>query len=177
MKNNKNSTDEAIFEDIVHIGRVTKVVTGGRKFSFSACLVAGNKSGMVGFGHGKAKEVPEARAKASQAAKKRMFKVPLYQGRTIHHDVIGHCGSGLVILRKATPGTGIRAGGAMRKILECLGISDIVAKCIGSSNVYNIVNATFDALKNLNSPKMIAAKRNLNHNEVSVNSFKNKSDQ
>lgn len=164
----KNLSEEEIVEDIVAVSRVTKVVQGGRKFSFSACLIAGNKNGMVGYGHGKAKEVPEARIKASQAARKNMIKVPLYQGRTIHHDVIGKSGSGYVLLKRAMPGTGIIAGGPMRKILECLGISDIVAKSIGSSNVYNMIAATFNALRNLNSPKMIAEKRGKKINEVSV---------
>lgn len=168
MKGNKNNSDESIVEDVVHVSRVTKVVKGGRKFSFSACLVAGNKAGMVGYGHGKAKEVPEARVKASQAARKNMIKVPLYQGRTIHHDVIGRSGSGCVVLRRAMPGTGIIAGGPMRKILECLGITDIVAKSLGSSNVYNMIAATFDALQSLNSPRMIAEKRGLKANEISV---------
>jgi small subunit ribosomal protein S5 len=167
MKGNKHISEDSIVEDIVDVSRVTKVVKGGRKFSFSACVVAGNKDGMVGYGHGKAKEVPEARAKASQAAKKNMIKVPLYQGRTIHHDVVGRNGSGHVILRRAMPGTGIIAGGPMRKILECIGITDIVAKSLGSSNVYNMIAATFNALENLNSPKMIAEKRGLKLNEIS----------
>jgi small subunit ribosomal protein S5 len=169
MKGNKNISDESIVEDIVDVSRVTKVVKGGRRFSFSVCLIAGNQDGMVGYGHGKAKEVPEAKIKASQDARKSLIKIPLYQGRTIHHDVVGRSGSGHVLLRRAMPGTGIIAGGPMRKILECLGIKDIVAKSLGSSNTYNMIAATFDALQNLNSPKMIAEKRGIKPTEVSAN--------
>jgi small subunit ribosomal protein S5 len=170
----KNFSDESIVENIVDVSRVTKVVKGGRKFSFSVCLIAGNQDGMVGYGHGKAKEVPEAKIKASQDARKSLVKIPLYQGRTIHHDVIGRSGSGHVLLRKAMPGTGIIAGGPMRKILECLGIKDIVAKSLGSSNTYNMIAATFNALKNLNSPKMIAEKRGKKPNEISSRPKQNK---
>ena len=168
MSNNTNKqTDENYTENLVHVGRVTKVVKGGRKFSFSACVVAGDKSGRVGYGHGKAKEVTEARGKASQAAKKSMIKVPLYQGRTIHHDVYGHSGAAKVIIRKAKPGTGIIAGGAMRSIFESLGVHDVVAKSLGSSNVYAMIAATFDALSRLSSPKMVAQRRGKNISEIS----------
>lgn len=166
-KNTNKQNDENHSENLVHVGRVTKVVKGGRKFSFSACVVAGDKSGRVGYGHGKAKEVTEARGKAAQAAKKSMIKVPLYQGRTIHHDVYGHSGAAKVIIRKAKPGTGIIAGGAMRSIFESLGVHDIVAKSLGSSNVYAMIAATFDALSRLSSPKMVAARRGKNITEIS----------
>jgi small subunit ribosomal protein S5 len=158
--------DDAFVEMLVDVSRVTKVVKGGRKFSFSACVISGNKSGMVGYGHGKAKEVTEARAKATQSAKKAMVKFPLYQGRTIHHDVFGASGASKVVLRRANPGTGIIAGGAMRAIFESMGIHDIVAKSLGSSNVYTLIAATFDALNKLNSPKVIAEKRGLKISDV-----------
>lgn len=153
--------------NLVGVSRVTKVVKGGRKFSFAACVVAGNGSGSVGYGHGKAKEVTEARVKATQAAKKSMIKVPLYQGRTIHHDIKGRSGAAKVILRKAKPGTGIIAGGPMRAIFESIGIHDIVAKSLGSSNVYSMIAATFDALSNLASPKSIAERRGIKITEIS----------
>ena len=162
--------DDAIAVTLVGVSRVTKVVKGGRRFSFAACVVAGNKSGSVGCGHGKAKEVTEARSKASQAAKKAMVKIPLYQGRTIHHDVYGKSGAAKVVLRRANPGTGIIAGGAMRAIFDSIGIHDIVAKSLGSSNVYAMIAATFDALSKLSSPKMIAERRNKKMNELSTSS-------
>lgn len=160
--------EDSNVEMLVDVSRVTKVVKGGRKFSFSACVVSGNKAGMVGYGHGKAKEVTEARAKASQAAKKKMIKVPLYQGRTIHHDVQGRFGASKVILRRANPGTGIIAGSAMRAIFESLGIHDVVAKSLGSCNVYTLIGATFDALKRLNAPKLVAERRGLKISELST---------
>ena len=152
-------SDEAISTTLVGVTRVTKVVKGGRKFSFAACIVAGDHAGSVGYGHGKAKEVTEARVKATQAAKKSMVKIPLFQGRTIHHDVSGRSGAARVILRKAKAGTGIIAGGAMRAIFESIGVHDIVAKSLGSSNVYSLLSATFDALSKLSSPKTIAERR------------------
>ena len=169
----KPSQEEALVEMLVDVSRVTKVVKGGRKFSFSACVVSGNKSGMVGYGHGKAKEVTEARAKATQAAKKSMVKVPLYQGRTIHHDVYGRFGASKVVIRRANPGTGIIAGSAMRAIFESMGIHDIVAKSLGSSNVYTLIAATFDALSKLNAPKLVAEKRGLKVTEVGTKPKKN----
>jgi small subunit ribosomal protein S5 len=164
----KKSTGESLSETLVDVSRVTKVVKGGRKFSFSACVVAGDKSGRVSYGHGKAKEVTEARAKATQEARKRLVKVPLYQGRTIHHDVFGKSGAAKVILRRASPGTGIIAGGPMRAIFDSLGVHDIVAKSLGSSNVYAMIAATFDALLKLSSPKSIAERRHKRINEVST---------
>ncbi len=162
----QQQTDEVSLT-LVGVTRVTKVVKGGRKFSFAACMVAGNHAGMVGYGHGKAKEVTEARTKATQAAKKAMVKVPLLEGRTIHHDVYGHSGAARVLLRKAKPGTGIIAGGAMRAIFESIGVHDIVAKSLGSSNVYSMIAATFDALSKLSSPKMIAQRRGKTTSELS----------
>lgn len=159
-------SQEEIKEVLVHVNRTTKVVKGGRKFGFAAVMVAGNGCGKVGEGLGKAKEVTEARTKASQDAKKRMISVPLKDNRTIHHDVIGHVGAGRVILRKAKPGTGIIAGGPMRAIFETLGVHDIVAKSLGSSNVHNIIAATFDALKKLSTPNKIAKKRNKEFSEI-----------
>jgi small subunit ribosomal protein S5 len=157
---------------LVGVTRVTKVVKGGRKFSFAACVVAGDKSGTVGYGHGKAREVAEARTKASGAAKKSMVHIPLYQGRTIHHDIIGKSGAARVLLRRAKPGTGIIAGGAMRAIFESLGVHDIVAKSLGSSNVYSMIAATFDALQRLSSPKSIADRRGKIITELSTSPTK-----
>ena len=157
--NNVRATEDSIVESLIDVNRVTKVLKGGRKFSFSACVIAGDKSGRVGYGHGKANEVTDARAKASQSAKKALVKVPLLEGRTIHHDIVGRSGAGKVLLRKAKPGTGVIAGGPLRAIFECLGVQDIVAKSLGSSNSYAMVAATFDALSNLSSPKMIAERR------------------
>ncbi len=167
MLRNKSS-EEAIVEHLVDISRVTKAVKGGRKFSFSACLVSGNQSGIVGVGHGKAKEVTEARLKASQNAKKHTIKVPLYQSRTIHYDVYGKSGAAKVMLRRAKAGTGIIAGGAMRAIFESLGVQDIVAKSFGSSNSYSMIAATFNALKKLTLPRLIAERRGKKVNELSV---------
>jgi small subunit ribosomal protein S5 len=155
----KNATD-AFSEVLVHVSRVTKVITGGRKFSFSACVVVGDKTNKtVGWGHGKASEVTSARAKATEKAKKSIVRVNLYQNRTIHHDIEGRSGSAKVILRRAKPGTGIIAGGPMRAIFDSLGVHDIVAKSIGSSNVYSMIEATFDALSKLSTPRLIAQRR------------------
>ena len=167
----KNS--EALVENLVDVNRVTKVVKGGRRFSFGATVIVGDESGRVGYGNGKAKEVTEARAKAFKDAKSKMISVPLYKGRTIHHDIIGKSGAGKVVLRRAKPGTGIIAGGPMRAIFACLGVEDIVAKNLGSGNTKAMIAATFDALANLNSPKIIAARRDKNVNNISTN-FVNK---
>ena len=168
MSKARKNTTEGLNETLVDVSRVTKVVKGGRKFSFSACVVAGDKAGRVGYGHGKAKEVTEARVKATQEAKKQLVKVSLYQGRTIHHDLVGHSGAAKVVLRRAKAGTGVIAGGPMRAVFDLLGIHDIVAKSIGSSNVYAMIAATFDALLKLSTPKIVAEKRNKNINEVST---------
>jgi small subunit ribosomal protein S5 len=165
---------EGLSETVVGVSRVTKVVKGGRKFSFSTCVIAGDKEGRVGYGHGKAKEVAEARAKASQEAKKEMIEIPLYEGRTIHHDVTGKSGAAKVILRRAKAGTGVIAGGAMRAILDSLGVHDIVAKSLGSSNIYAMIAATFDALLKLSSPKTIAERRGKKITDLSTRPAKAK---
>jgi small subunit ribosomal protein S5 len=170
---NKNIIDQGkveaseLKEVLVSIRRVAKVVKGGRRFGFSALVVIGDRKGRVGYGLGKAKEVAEARQKAAQAAKKAMLKVNLKDGRTLHHDIIGNFGSGKVLLRSALPGTGIIAGGPMRAIFDVLGVHDVVAKSLGSSNVHNMVGATFSALKLLSTPRNISDKRNLKHSELS----------
>lgn len=171
MSKNSKSND-LIVEDLVHVNRVTKVVKGGRNFSFAAIVVVGDENGRVGYGNGKAKEVTEARAKATKDARGNMISVPLYQGRTIHHDIIGKSGAAKVILRRAAPGTGVIAGGPLRSIFGRLGVEDIVAKSLGSSNPNAMIAATFDALRNLRSPKNIADRRGKNLTELSVNSEK-----
>src|SRR5258705_5541891 len=148
-------------DKLVHINRVAKVVKGGRRFGFAALVIVGDQKGRVGFGHGKAREVPEAIRKATDAAKRNVTRVPLREGRTLHHDVSGRHGAGKVILRAAPPGTGIIAGGPMRAVFETLGMQDVVAKSLGSSNPYNMVRATFDALKHQDSPRSVAARRNV----------------
>ena len=169
----KNSKiNDLIVEDLVHVNRVTKVVKGGRNFSFAAIVVIGNENGKVGYGNGKAKEVTEARAKATKDARGNMIYVPLYQGRTIYHDIIGKSGAAKVILRRSTPGTGVIAGGPLRSIFGRLGVEDIVAKSLGSSNPNAMIAATFDALRNLGSPKNIADRRGKKLTELSVNSGK-----
>ena len=158
--NDRNEERDSEFVDrLVHINRVAKVVKGGRRFGFAALVVLGDQKGRVGFGKGKAKEVPEAIRKATEEAKRQMIRVPLREGRTLHHDVTGHHGAGKVMLRAAPPGTGIIAGGPMRAVFETVGIQDVVAKSIGTSNPYNMVRATFDALKKENSPRKVAARR------------------
>ncbi len=155
----RDDRDSEFVDRLVHINRVAKVVKGGRRFAFAALVVIGDQKGRAGFGHGKAREVPEAIRKATEAAKREMIRVPLREGRTLHHDVHGRHGAGKVVLRSAPPGTGIIAGGPMRAVFETLGIQDIVAKSIGSSNPYNMIRATFDALKNETSPRAVAARR------------------
>ena len=159
-----------IVEDLVHVNRVTKVVKGGRNFSFAAIVIVGDENGRVGYGNGKAKEVTEARAKATKDAKNNMISVPLYKGRTIHHDVVGKSGAAKVILRRAAPGTGVIAGGPLRSIFGRLGVEDIVAKSLGSTSPNAMIAATFSALRSLNAPKHIASKRDKNIAELSVNS-------
>jgi small subunit ribosomal protein S5 len=155
----RDEGDSDIVEKLVHINRVAATVKGGRRFSFAALMVVGDQKGRVGFGHGKAREVPEAIRKATEEAKKTMIRVPLRESRTLHHDGAGRHGAGKVTLRSAPPGTGVIAGGPMRAVLETLGVQDVVAKSVGSSNPYNMVRATFDALKVQSSPRQIAAKR------------------
>lgn len=163
----RNEKDQNEFiEKLVSINRVAKVVKGGRRFSFAALVVVGDGNGMVGHGKGKAKEVPEAIKKATDEAKNTMIRVPLRQGRTLHHDIRGRFDSGNVFLRSAPSGTGVIAGGPMRAVFEALGIQDIVAKSIGSSNPHNMVRATFEALKVVSSPKIIASRRGLKVNDI-----------
>lgn len=156
----------AYIEKLVAINRVAKVVKGGKRFSFSALVVVGDGKGRVGFAMGKAKEVADAVKKAFEKAKKGMVRIPLREGRTLHHDVTGRFGAGRVVLRSAVSGTGIIAGGAMRAVFEALGIQDVVSKCIGSANPHNMVRATFDALRSTVSPRYIAAKRGKRIGEV-----------
>jgi small subunit ribosomal protein S5 len=157
----RDDRDSEFVDKLVHINRVAKVVKGGRRFGFAALVVVGDQKGRVGFGHGKAREVPEAIRKATDAAKRGMIRVALREGRTLHHDVAGRHGAGKVVLRSAPQGTGIIAGGPMRAVFETLGMQDVVAKSLGSSNPYNLVRATFDALKNEDSPRAVAARRGL----------------
>ncbi len=158
--------ESELVDRLVSINRVAKVVKGGRRFGFSALVVVGDANGRVGFGSGKAREVPEAIRKATERAKRRMVRVPLREGRTLHHDVIGHSGAGRVTMRAAKPGTGIIAGGPMRAVFECLGVQDVVTKSTGSPNPFNMINATFDGLMQLQSPRMIAARRSRRVSEV-----------
>ena len=153
-------------EHLVTINRVAKVVKGGRRFGFAAIMIVGDLKGRVGYGTGKAKEVPEAVRKATEDAKNRMIKVELKENRTIYHDVVGKFGAGKVILRSAAPGTGIIAGGPMRALFESLGIKDIVAKSNGTSNPHNVIKATFDAFKKSESPKSAATKRSKKIKEI-----------
>lgn len=158
-----------IVEHLVTINRVAKVVKGGRRFGFAAIVVVGDAKGKVGFGTGKAKEVPSAIKKASEEAKKNQVKIPLKDGRTIHHDVVGRFGAGKVIIRSAPSGTGIIAGGPMRAIFDSLGLKDVVAKSIGSSNPHNMIKATFDAFNNIATPESIAAKRSKKVSDIIFN--------
>jgi small subunit ribosomal protein S5 len=148
-----------LVEKLVHINRVSKTVKGGKRFGFAALVVVGDGKGRVGFGHGKAREVPEAISKATAAAKKAMVRVPLREGRTLHHDGYGHFGAGKVYVRSATPGTGIIAGGPMRAVFESLGVADVVSKSVGTNNPYNMIRATFAALTEQVSPKSVAQRR------------------
>ncbi len=158
-KGGSDDGGEEFIEKLVHINRVSKTVKGGKRFGFAALVVVGDGKGRAGFGHGKAREVPEAISKATAAAKKAMVRVPLKEGRTLHHDGIGHFGAGLVNVRSAPQGTGIIAGGPMRAVFESLGVADVVSKSNGTSNPYNMVRATFEALKTQTSPKAVAQRR------------------
>jgi small subunit ribosomal protein S5 len=150
---------EELIEKLVHINRVSKTVKGGKRFGFAALVVVGDGKGRAGFGHGKAREVPEAISKATAAAKKAMVRVPLRDGRTLHHDGLGTFGAGRVYVRSAPAGTGIIAGGPMRAVFESLGVADVVTKSIGTSNPYNMIRATFEALGEQTSPKSVAQRR------------------
>ena len=162
----REERDSEFVDKLVHINRVAKVVKGGKRFGFAALVVGGDQKGRVGFGHGKAREVPEAIRKATEAAKRAMIRVPLREGRTLHHDIDGRHGAGRVVLRAAPAGTGIIAGGPMRAVFETLGVQDVVAKSLGSSNPYNMVRATLDALTNMNSAQEIAMKRGKTVEEI-----------
>jgi small subunit ribosomal protein S5 len=157
--NNREEGGEELVEKLVHINRVSKTVKGGKRFGFAALVVVGDGSGRVGFGHGKAREVPEAISKATAAAKKAMIRVALKDGRTLHHDGLGHFGAGRVYVRTAPAGTGIIAGGPMRAVFESLGVHDVVTKSVGTSNPYNMIRATFEALKDQTSPRSVAQRR------------------
>ena len=157
----REERDSEFVDKLVHINRVAKVVKGGKRFGFAALVVIGDQKGRVGFGHGKAREVPEAIRKATESAKRNLTRVALREGRTLHHDIAGRHGAGRVYLRAAPAGTGIIAGGPMRAVFETLGIQDVVAKSVGSSNPYNMVRATFNALKHVDSPRSVAARRNI----------------
>ena len=158
--------ESELTEKLVHINRVAKVVKGGRRFGFAALVVVGDQKGKVGFGKGKAKEVPEAIRKATEAAKKNMIRVPLREGRTLHHDIEGRHGAGKVVIRSAQPGTGIIAGGPMRAVFEVVGIQNVLAKCIGTTNPVNVVRATINGLANMASPEHMAAKRGKTVEEI-----------
>ncbi len=162
-RDDRNKRDEEqgeeLIEKLVHINRVSKTVKGGKRFGFAALVVVGDGQGRAGFGHGKAREVPEAISKATAAAKKKMIRVPLKEGRTLHHDGKGHFGAGKVTLRSAPQGTGIIAGGPMRAVFDSLGVADVVTQSNGTSNPYNMIRATFEALGEQTSPKSVAARR------------------
>src|SRR5580658_8553433 len=158
-RNEDREPDDGIIEKMVTINRVAKVVKGGRRFAFAALVVVGDQKGRVGYGAGKAREVPEAIRKATDRAKRAMIRVPMKEGRTLHHDVEGHFGAGTVVLRSAVAGTGIIAGGPMRAVFETLGIGDVVAKSLGSRNPHNMVKATFNALQRCASPRAVASRR------------------
>jgi small subunit ribosomal protein S5 len=155
----RDREESELIEKLVGINRVAKVVKGGRRFGFAALVVVGDGKGRVGYGSGKAREVPEAIRKATDQAKRGMIRVPLREGRTLHHDVNGHFGAGRVVLRAAPAGSGIIAGGPMRAIFEALGVADVVTKSIGTSNPHNMIKATFDALTQVASPRAVAARR------------------
>ena len=162
----REERDSEFADKLVAINRVAKVVKGGRRFGFAALVVVGDQQGRVGFGHGKAREVPEAIRKATEAAKRALIRVPLRDKRTLHHDCAGRHGAGRVMLRAAPPGTGIIAGGPMRAVFEMLGVQDVVAKSLGSSNPYNMVRATFDALQGQENPRAVAARRGKKVSEI-----------
>ena len=162
----REERDSEFVDKLVHINRVAKVVKGGRRFGFAALVIVGDRKGRVGYGAGKAREVPEAIRKATDEAKKSLIRVPLKDGRTLHHETRGHHGAGKVIVRPAPAGTGIIAGGPMRAVFEALGVGDVVSKSLGTSNPYNMVRATFDALKSQQSPRMIAQRRGRSVTEI-----------
>jgi small subunit ribosomal protein S5 len=158
--------EQEFVDKLVHINRVAKVVKGGRRFAFAALVVVGDQKGRVGYGSGKAREVPEAIRKATEQAKRNLIRIALREGRTLHHDANGRFGAGRVVLRAAPAGTGIIAGGPMRAVFETMGVQDVVAKCIGTSNPHNMIKATFDALVGIESPRAVAAKRGKKVGEI-----------
>jgi small subunit ribosomal protein S5 len=166
QREGRDREDSELVEKLVSINRVAKVVKGGRRFGFAAVVVVGDGKGRVGHGSGKAREVPEAIRKATEQAKRSLVRIPLREGRTLHHDVIGRFGAGRVVVRAAAAGTGIIAGGPMRAIFECLGVQDVVAKSVGSTNPHNMIKATFAALGNIMAPRMVAAKRGKKVSEI-----------
>ena len=157
--NRREDSNPEFADRLVAINRVSKTVKGGKRFGFAALVVVGDQKGRVGFGKGKAKEVPEAIRKATEQAKRQMIRVPLREGRTLHHDIEGRHGAGKVVMRTAPQGTGIIAGGPMRAVFEMLGVQDVVAKSIGSQNPYNMIRATLDGLGKETSPRMVAQRR------------------
>ena len=166
--NNRRDREEQsdLIDRLVGINRVSKVVKGGRNFSFAAMVIVGDGKGRVGYGTGKAREVPEAIRKATDNAKKSMIRVPLREGRTLHHDMKGHYGAGNVMLRSAPAGTGVIAGGPMRAIFEAMGVQDVVTKSNGTANPHNMIRATFDALARAQSPRNIAARRGMKVGDI-----------
>ena len=176
-RSDREERDTEFVDKLVHINRVAKVVKGGRRFGFAALVVVGDQRGRVGFGHGKAREVPEAIRKATEAAKRALIRVPLKDGRTLHHDSRGHHGAGKVVVRPAPAGTGIIAGGPMRAVFEALGVGDVVSKSLGTSNPYNMVRATFDALIRQQSPRMVAQRRGRSVAEIIARREGQKSEQ
>ena len=159
MENFKDKKNDDILEKLVHINRITKVVKGGRRFGFSALVVVGNQAGKIGIAHAKAKQVPDAIKKANEIARRKLIHIPLREGRTIHHDVKAKDGSGRIVLRSASKGTGIIAGGAMRAVLELVGIKNVLAKCYGSTNPINVVRATVEGLAKMESPEKVKERR------------------
>lgn len=171
-RNDRNSRapreESDLIEKLVSINRVAKVVKGGRRFGFSAIVVVGDGKGRVGYGMGKAREVPEAIRKATEKARGSLVRVPLREGRTLHHDTTGHFGAGRVVVRAAPAGTGIIAGGPMRAVFEALGVHDVVAKSVGAANPHNMIKASLDALSNCTSPRFVAAKRGKKVSDIVV---------
>ena len=158
--------NDDFIEKLVHVNRITKVVKGGRRFGFSALVVVGNQNGKIGIAHAKSKQVPDAIKKATELAKRNMFKISLKDGRTLHHDIYSKSGSGKIIMRSAPTGTGIIAGGAVRSVCEALGVQDVVAKSLGSANPHNVLKALISGLRNQSSPKYLSTIRGKKISEI-----------